>query len=154
MPGSRFLRRLLPLGLALGALMAAACSSQTSPITASGPVSYASGVTPPLERIAILITITNHGTDDLNVNPADFVARDADHRVYPSNPAASATDGTFVRLATGPTPAALPLPMITLRQSDVVSGFVVFDVPQGTRPVEVIWRQTDTDQVAELAASS
>ena len=127
-----------------------ACSSQPSPLLASGPLSYPSEVTPPLERIAIMVTITNRGTDDLQINAADFVARDPDHRVYESDPAATTADANLVRLTTGPRLDALPLPTMTLRQSDVLSGFIVFDVPQGVRPVELVWRQSDTDQVAQL----
>ena len=46
----------------------------------------------------------------------------------------------------------LPLPTITLRGDDTISGFVVFDVPAGKQPVELIWRQSDTDTVALLSA--
>lgn len=130
--------------------MAMACSSQASPLAASGPLSYPSNVTPPLERIAIMVTITNRGTDDLQINAADFVARDADHRVYAADPTATTADANLVRLTTGPRLDVLPLPTMTLRQSDVLSGFIVFDVPQGVRPVELVWRQVDTDQVAQL----
>jgi hypothetical protein len=136
-------------------VVATACSTPVSPLTAaSGPLDYPSSVTPPLERIAIFVTITNHGTDDLLINPADFVARDADHRVYPSDPAATVSDGNLVRLTSGPGLDVLPLPTMTLRQADVLSGFIVFDVPQGVRPVELVWRQADTDQVATLSAPS
>jgi len=135
------------------AIVTSACSAQTSPLTsATGPLNYPSGVTPPIERVAIFVTITNHGTDDLIINPADFVARDADHRVYPSDPAATVSDGNLVRLSAGPGPDVLPLPTITLRQADVLSGYIVFVVPQGVRPVELVWRQSDTDQVAPLSA--
>jgi hypothetical protein len=79
------------------------------------------------------------------------MARDADHRVYPSDPAATTADANLVRLTSGPGLDVLPLPTVTLRQADVLSGFIVFDVPQGVRPVELVWRQTDTDQVAPLA---
>lgn len=134
------------------ALVASACSSAAAPpLAASGPIVYPSGVTPPLERIAILVTITNHGTDDLNINPADFVARDADHQVYPSNPTATGTDANLVRLTTGPRLETLPVPTMMLRQADVLSGFIVFDIPQGVRPVELVWRQSDSDQVARLS---
>jgi len=142
-------------GVAVVALLLSACSAQLSPLTAaSGPLIYPSGVTPPLERLAIFVTITNHGTDDLLINPADFVARDADRRVYPSDPMATVNDGNLVRLTAGPGPDVLPLPTVTLRQSDVLSGFIVFDVPQGVRPVELVWRQTDTDQVVQLNAAT
>ena len=141
--------------LALTVLLLSGCSATISPLTAaSGPLPYPSGVTPPLERVAIFVTITNHGTDDLVINPADFVARDADHRVYPSDPTATVSDGNLVRLTSGPGPDVLPLPSVTLRQSDVLSGFIVFDVPQGVRPVELVWRQTDTDQVVQLNAAT
>jgi Domain of unknown function (DUF4352) len=134
------------------ALIATACRTQASPLTAaSGPLNYPSGVTPPLERVAIFVTITNHGGDDLVINPADFVARDADHRIYPSDPAATVSDGNMVRLTSGPGPDVLPLPTVTLRQADVLSGFIVFAVPQGVRPVELVWRQTDADQVVQLS---
>ncbi len=136
--------------LAVLALIAAGCTTKASPIAATGPLSYPSAVTPPLERIAIMVTITNHGTDDLQINAADFVARDVNHRVYASDPAATTADANMVRLSTGPRLDVLPLPTMTLRQADVLSGFIVFDVPQGVRPVELVWRQTDTDEVAQL----
>jgi hypothetical protein len=140
---------ILLLGLA-----STACKQQASPLAAAGPFSYPSSVSAPLERVAILVTLTNHGTDDLQINPADFVARDADHRVYPADPTATTSDANLVRLTTGPRLEALPLPTITLRQTEVLSGFIVFDVPQGVRPVELIWRQADTDQVAQLSRQS
>ncbi|HEX8968507.1 MAG TPA: DUF4352 domain-containing protein [Chloroflexota bacterium] len=137
--------------LVLVAAVGAACQPSVSPVEAAGPFSYPATVTPPIERLAILVTITNRSTDDLQVNPADFLVRDGEHRVYPSNPTATGSDGTLVRLATGPRDGMLPLPTVTLRQAEILSGFVVFDVPDGTRPVELIWRQTDTDQIATLA---
>ena len=144
--------RTLWIAIVCATLLTTACSAQTSPLTAaSGPLNYPSGVSPPLERVAIFVTITNHGVDDLVINPADFVARDADHRVYPSDPAATVSDGNLVRLTSGPGPDVLPLPTMTLRQADVLSGFVVFAVPQGVRPVELVWRQTDADQVLQLS---
>lgn len=138
----------------IAALLATACSAQASPISASGPVSYPSAAEPPIERLAIFVTITNRGTDDLQINPADFVARDADHRVYPSDPAATTSEASMVRMAAGPRLESLPLPTMTLRQADVLSGFIVFDVPEGVRPVELVWRQSDTDQVAQLAPAT
>jgi hypothetical protein len=141
------------LGCAL--IVTTACSAAASPLTAaSGPLNYPSGVTPPIERVAIFVTITNHGTDDLVINPADFVARDADHRVWASDPAATVSDANMVRLTAGPGLDVLPIPMVTLRQADVLSGFIVFDVPQGVQPVEIVWRQTDTDQILPLSALS
>ena len=133
-------------------LAVAGCTTAASPIAASGPYPYAATIRPPFERVAVLVTITNRSADDLQVNPADFIARDSEHRVYPANPTATSADGDLVRLATGRRAEALPLPAIMLRQADVLSGFIVFDVPEGVRPVEVIWRQSDTDQIAYLTA--
>jgi Domain of unknown function (DUF4352) len=141
------------LNVLLAAALTTACRAQASPLTsASGPLTYPSSVTPPIERVAIFVTITNHGTDDLLINPADFVSRDAEHRIYPADAAATVSDSNLVRLTTGPGPDVLPLPTVTLRQADVLSGFIVFAVPQGVRPVELIWRQTDSDQVVQLSA--
>ena len=139
------------LALLVSCIALVGCNRQTSsPLSATGPVAYPSSATPPLERVAILVTITNHGTDDMQINLADFMARDADHRIYAADPTATTADGSLVRLATGPRLESLPLPTVTLRQSDVLAGYVVFDVPQGVRPVELVWRQADTDQVAQL----
>jgi len=143
--------RIAPVLLLLVGLASMACSTnKPSPLAAAGPFVYPSPATPPLERVAILVTITNQGTDDMQINLADFIARDADHRIYPADSAATTADGNSVRLATGPRLEVLPLPTVTLRQADVLSGFVVFDVPQGVRPVELVWRQSDTDQIAHL----
>jgi len=144
---SWYLLAVLAIGFA-----AVGCSKQsTSPLAAAGPFSYPSTATAPLERVAILVTVTNQGTDDMQINPADFLARDADHHIYPANATATGADGNLVRLTTGPRLEALPLPTVTLRQSEILSGFIVFDVPQGVRPVELVWRQSDADQVAQLA---
>jgi hypothetical protein len=133
-------------------LATAGCSKPAaSPLAAAGPFTYPSSATPPLERVAVLVTVTNQGTDDMQINPTDFLARDADHHIYTANATAAGADGNLVRLTTGPRLEALPLPTVTLRQSEILSGFIVFDVPQGVRPVELIWRQSDTDQVAQLA---
>jgi hypothetical protein len=48
---------------------------------------------------------------------------------------------------------SLPLPTMTLRGDDLVSGFVVFDVPAGVRPVELIWRQTDSDYLVPIVTA-
>ncbi len=144
----------ITLAILLIGLASVACSKPLSPLAASGPFMYPSGVTPPLERVAILVTVTNQGTDDMQINPADFLARDAERHVYPADATATGTDGNLVRLTTGPRMETLPLPTVTLRQAEVLSGFIVFDVPQGVRPVELIWRQSDADQVAQLSRSS
>jgi hypothetical protein len=144
------------MAVLLAGLAALACSAPPFTWSAAGPFAYPSDVPPPFERVAILVTITNRSGDDLDVNPADFVARDAAHRIYPSDPTAAAGDAQAVRVAYATrrdVQAIAPLPMVTLRQDDVLSGFVVFDVPAGVRPVELVWRQSDTDYVVPLAAA-
>ncbi len=139
------------------ALAVASCSSPPFTLIAEGPWSYWADVEPPLQRVAILVTIESHTGDDLAVNPADFHVRDVDHRLYPANPQATAADGHSFRLANavhGGATSNLPLPTVTLRQGDVLSGFVVFDVPAGVLPVELIWRQTDSDTMVPLASTS
>jgi hypothetical protein len=128
------------------------CSKEALSLDAAGPVAYPAQVNAPLERVAIMLTITNRSSDDLQVNPADFVARDLDHRVYAANPTATVADAPLVRLATGARREALPLPTITLRQDEVLSGFIVFDVPAGVRPTELIFRQSDSDRIVRLSA--
>jgi hypothetical protein len=95
---------------------------------------------------AVLVTITNQFGGDLQINPADFVAREAQRRIYPANADATVADA---RLVSRPPKmrGSLPLPTITLRSDDVLAGFVVFDVPAGVQPVELIWRQSDTDSL-------
>jgi len=131
-------------------LATAACGKAPYALDAVGPFSDAAVVTPSLERVAILVTITNQSGGDLQINPADFVARDAQHRIYAANASATVADA---RLVSRPPKmrGSLPLPTITLRSDDVLSGFVVFDVPAGIEPVELIWRQSDTDSVAILS---
>ncbi len=140
------------LVLMIVAVFVSACGSQPSPLVATGPFSYPSSVSAPLQRVAILVTVTNHGTDDLVVNPADFIARDGNHQIYAADPTATGADADLVRLATGPRLETLPLPTVTLREADVLSGFIVFDVPEGIRPTELIWRQSDSDQIVTLAS--
>ncbi|MDE3074931.1 MAG: DUF4352 domain-containing protein [Chloroflexota bacterium] len=139
----------LPLAVAL-----AACGTPGVVLKASAPFAYASAVGPSLERVAILVTITNNSQDDLAVDPTEFVARDAGNRIYPANAAATAADAGSVRVAAGQLgmSGVLALPVMTLRQHDVLRGFVVFDVPQGVRPVALIFRQPDTDDVVSLPA--
>jgi Domain of unknown function (DUF4352) len=130
--------------------VAAGCSKASYSLNAVGPFSDAAVVTPSLERIAILVTIKNQSGDDLQINPDDFVTRDAQHRIYPPNPSATIADAGLV--ARPPSMrGSLPLPTITLRSDDVLTGFVVFDIPAGVQPVELIWRQSDTDSVAMLS---
>ncbi len=143
------------MAAALVAVVAFACSAEPFALEATGPFSYPAVVDPRLERVAILVTITSRSGDDLLINPADFVARDQDHRVYPANPAATVADAHLVTragalLGMG---GILPLPSVTLREDDVLSGFVVFDVPANRHLVELIWRQSDTDHVATLPSA-
>jgi uncharacterized protein DUF4352 len=135
------------------ALVATACSSSAPfALNASGPFAFPAVGNPSLERVAIIVTVTNHSGDDLQINSTDFVARDADHRVYAASPTVT-NAGTGLETAPVQIRGNLPLPTMTLRSEDVLSGFVVFDVPVGVRPVELVWRQSDTDVVAKLAAA-
>ncbi len=149
----RRVRRLAVPALALAVVLVAACGQQPFELTASGPYPYTAEVSPSLERVAILVTITQHSVDDLSINPADFVARDANHRIYPANPTATLADARVVTRPAGMR-GGLPLPSITLRGGDVLSGFVVFDVPYGVRPTELIWRQTDADYPVKLSPAT
>jgi hypothetical protein len=142
--------RALGLALLLLGLVTVACTSEPSTLEASGPFPYPAGAKASGERVAILVTIANRSADDLLVNPADFVARDSAHRVYAANPTATAADAHQVRIALGSRREGLPLPMVTLRQDDVLSGYVVFDVPADAQPVELIWRQSDSDRAVRL----
>ena len=145
--------RVAYLLVALVSLCGAACTSSTPfTLAASGPFADPAVVHPSLERVAILVTITNRSGDDLNVNPGDFVARDADHRIYAANPTATVADAGLVS-GQSARRGTLPLPTVTLRGNDIISGFVVFDVPSGVQPVELIWRQSDTDTVANLSST-
>ena len=145
--------RVAYLLVALVSLCGAACTSSTPfTLAASGPFADPAVVHPSLERVAILVTITNRSGDDLNVNPSDFVARDAEHRIYAANSTATIADAGLVS-GQAARRGALPLPTVTLRGNDIISGFVVFDVPSGVQPVELIWRQSDTDTVANLSTA-
>jgi hypothetical protein len=137
--------------LLLVAAALAACTGEPFALDAEGPFAYPPAADGMLDRVAILVTITNLSGDDLQISPADFVARDG-RRVYTANAAATATD---LRRAGGPpnVRGAVPLPAMTLRGGDVLSGFVLFDLPAGVRPTELIWRQTDRDYVARIAAA-
>jgi hypothetical protein len=132
-------------------LFVSGCGGTPFTLSATGPFVYASGNGGALDRLAIVATITNHAGDDLVVSPADFVARDSTGRIYPSNPAATVADAHRVSVAPG-TRGTMPLPAITLRANDTLTGFVVFDVPHGTQPAELIWRQVDSDAVTPITA--
>lgn len=136
-------------------LLAASCGQAPFTITAAGPYTYPAPATinPALERVAIVITIASRSGDDLQINPADFAARDADHRLYAANATATTTDASLV-LRVPELRGTLPLPVVTLRRDDVLTGFVVFDVPAGVRLVELIWRQVDSDYTVRLDGES
>ena len=69
---AREARRVASLLVALVSLFGAACTSSTPfTLAASGPFADPAVVHPSLERVAILVTITNRAGDDLNVNPGD-----------------------------------------------------------------------------------
>jgi len=131
-------------------LMTAGCTAgRPFVLEAAGPFVYPAVVGPAFDRVAILVSVANHSGDDLQVNPADFIARDRQRRVYAASPTATVADA---RIA-GQSPALRgvpPLPTITLRSDDVLTGFIVFEVPTGTSPTELVWRQSDTDVVAVL----
>jgi hypothetical protein len=141
--------RLLVLPLVVGALVG--CAGDPFALQAEGPFAYPAAAVGTLERVAILVTITNLSGDDLQISPADFVAREG-RRVYTANATATSAD---LRRTGGPPDVrgALPLPAMTLRGGDVLSGFVLFDLPAGVKPTELIWRQTDRDYVVRLAAA-
>jgi hypothetical protein len=134
---------------ALALLIGGCTGGRPYVLEAAGPFLYPAAVGPAFDRVAILVSVANRSGDDLQVNPADFVARDRQHRVYAANAAATVADA---RLA-GQSPALRgisPLPTITLRADDVLNGFIVFEVPAGVLPSELVWRQSDSDVVAVL----
>jgi hypothetical protein len=146
-------RRFLALAAATGGVssLAASCGAQPFTVEAAGPFFYPTpaGLSVSLDRLAIVVTITSHSSDDLQVSPADFASRDRDRRLYVANASAAATEAGM----SGRAPelrGTLPLPVATMRQNDVLTGYVVFDVPPGVRPVELIWRQTDSDYTVPL----
>jgi hypothetical protein len=147
--------RTIPFAALVAVVLAAtgACGSEPFTLAAFGPFTYPVTVNPSLERVAILVTIVSRSGDDLQINPADFAARDADRRLYIANAPATAADVGSVNRA-AELRGSLPLPVVTLRQGDVLTGFVVFDVPAGVRPVELIWRQTDGDHAVKLTTLS
>lgn len=136
----------------LTAVVAIACSAEPFTLEASGPFPYRAAVDPQLERVAIFVTVTNRAPEDLLVDPTNFVARNSDRRVFPANASATVADAHEVRLAAEGMGKAdvLPLPAVTLRSNEILSGFIVFDVPRGVRPVQLVFRQADTDSVVEI----
>jgi hypothetical protein len=136
----------------LAGVTAVACSSAPFTLDSTGSYSYPSAVNPAFEEIAVFVTITNRSGDDLQVNPTDFVARDTTRHVYLASPPAT-TSG--VPLAGVPLKMAssLPLPIVTLRNDDVLTGYVVFDVPTNTQLAQLIWRQSDKDYNVNLASA-
>jgi uncharacterized protein DUF4352 len=139
----------------LAATLAASCAGETFSLSANAAFSYQAVVDPTVERIAVLLTVTNKSEDDLQVNPADFTLRAPDRHIYPSNPAATAADANVVRrvAATRGLSGLQPMPVAILRKNDVLTVFVVFDVPAGVRPSELVYRQSDTDRVVDLSGA-
>ena len=157
-PGMSCARWIAVVLAAFAGLAVIGCSSTPFTLAASGPYiypanwAYPADANPSLDRVAVLVTITNQSGDDLPVNPADFLVRDGQHRVYPANVTAMGPAMSSANLPRE-TRGSLPLPTVTLRSNDVLSGFIVFDVPSGVRPVELIWRQSDTDSIVTLATT-
>lgn len=139
-------------------LVVAGCATTPYTLAAAGPFSYPANwgyptdVDPSLDRVGVLVTITNRSGDDLQVNPADFLVRDGQRHVYAADLAATAAATSRTNQPSA-LQGTLPLPSLTLRNDDVLSGVVVFDLPSGDRPVELIWRQSDSDSVATLTAT-
>jgi len=123
-------------------------------VTASAPFSYPTMGDPSLERIAVVVQVTNRSQDDLVISLTDFIARDTQHRLYPADPQATAADARVVRAVASlrGMNGVRPLQPLTLRKDDVLVGFVVFSVPAGTRPSQLVYRQTDADVVVDLTA--
>jgi hypothetical protein len=123
-------------------------------VTASAPFSYPAAADPTLERIAVLVQVTNRSADDLVIAPTDFIARGGDHRIYPADVQSTTTDARIVRsvAALRGMSGVRPMQPMTLRKDDILVGFVVFSVPAGTRPSQLIYRQTDADVVVDLIA--
>lgn len=139
-------------------LVVAGCGSTPYTLAATGPFvypenwAYPANSNPSLDRIAVLVTITNRSGDDLQVNPGDFLVRDSQHHVYAADLAAT-TAAASIANEPPELHGKLPLPSVTLRNDDVLSGIIVFEVPHGVRPVELIWRQSDSDSVASLTTA-
>ena len=165
--------------LALCALVLALAVCTTGPpyaLEAAGPFVYPAVVGPAFDRIAILVTVANRSTDDLAVNPTDFLTRDAQRRVYPSNPAATIAD---MRLA-GQSPGLrgiLPLPTIMVMSPErsfvkwhqatppengltVTGGFMSPATSSGestlrqSSPAVSVFARTDADEPAGFAVAA
>lgn len=132
-----------------------ACGGETFSLAAGAAFVYPAPIDSSIERVAVLVTVTNRSDDDLQVNAADFTLRAADRHIYPANPAATVADAHVVRTtASGRGLGGLqPLPTVILRRDDVLTGFVVFDVPAGVRPVELVYRQSDTDRAVDVSGA-
>src|SRR5437867_9970528 len=83
-------------------------------LEAAGPFLYPAVVGPAFDRVAILVSVANHSGDDLQVNPADFLARDRERRVYAANPTATVSDARVAGQSPG-LRGVPPLPTVTLR---------------------------------------
>ena len=143
------------VAIVLAAALASSCASETFSLAANASFGYQAAVDLTIERIAVLMTVTNKSEDDLQVNPADFTLRAPDRHIYPSNPLATAADANVVRrtAATRGLSGLQPMPVVILRKNDVLTAFVVFDVPAGVRPSELVYRQSDTDRVIDISGT-
>src|SRR5437868_6499049 len=84
------------------ALSLAGCSaSRPFVLEAAGPFLYPAVVGPAFDRVAILVSVANRSGDDLQVNPADFIARDNQKRVYPASPTATVADARLAGQSPG-----------------------------------------------------
>jgi uncharacterized protein DUF4352 len=143
------------IAILLAAAFASSCASETFSLAANAAFSYQATVDSTIDRIAVLMTVTNKSEDDLQVNPADFTLRAPDRHIYPSNPVATAADANAVRrtAASRGLSGLQPMPVVILRKNDVLTAFVVFDVPAGVRPSQLVYRQSDTDRVVDISGT-
>ncbi len=137
--------------LALLAVAAVACDSQSVGLSARGPISYPAPVDASLRRFIVAITVENRGSGSLVVSATSFQARDGGGRVYRADAVATASDAQLIRLtASRSGVGAGPLPTVTLQPGDSVSGLVVFEVPAGTRLTQVEFRADDRHYTVDL----
>lgn len=141
--------------LALLAVFAVGCDSQSVTLTARGPIGYPAPVDASLRRFIVAVTVENHGSGSLVVSATNFQARDTTGRVYRADAAATAADAQLIRLtASRAGIGAGPLLTVTLQSGDAVSGLVVFEVPAGTRLTQVAFRADDRHYTVDLEAPS
>jgi uncharacterized protein DUF4352 len=135
-------------------VLATACGGESVGMSATAPFSYPALIDGSLRRYAVPVTVVNHGDGSLLVSPTEFQARDRDRHVYRADPVATAGDAALVRRVAGPLGMSglTALPTVNLQKNDVVSGFVVFEVPFGVQLSQLVFREGDNDHVTELPA--